>query len=355
MGVGILSMGVAGVLVVLILYILLVIFMNRTRPLGNRARILKQPANLSDQFGDNLSVTIWNIGYAGLGKDSDFVMDGGKHWFPPSRASVKNNLEGINASLARFLKRDGERIFMLQEVSDKSPLSYWVSVRKKVLSGFEDYMAFFRPDISSWGLPWPFRICHGTLTLCPIIPSDIEVLRIPAEPTYLGGLIKRNYALLVSRYKIKNSSAHWVIVNLHLAAFDPEGATRHKQMDAVFAYAQDEYAKGNYVLLGGDWNLALCKNSFAHTTDLTHLFWLFDLPRKKIPQYWQVACDPQVPSVRTNFQPYIAGQNYTAIIDGFIVSPNVQINDVQTLDTKFEHTDHMPVTGQFSTKPDLSG
>lgn len=340
---------------VLIVYVLLVIFINRTRPLGNRARVLNSPDNLSDQFGNNLTLTIWNIGYAGLGKASDFVMDGGKQWFPPSKKAVKNNLKWIKSALTSFSVQDADSILMLQEVSERSPLSYWVPVRKLILAEFLDYVALFRADVSSWGLPWPLSFCHGTLTLSPVVPMDIETVKLPAEPVFLAGLIKRDYAMLVSRFKIKNNSACWVVVNLHLAAFDREGETRHKQIDAVFSFAQDEYTKGNFVVLGGDWNLALCENNFPHTTDLTHLFWLVDLPEKKIPQGWQIVCDEQVPSVRTNFQPYIAGRNYTAIIDGFIVSPNVHVKSVTTTDTQFEHTDHQPVTARFSTKIGLSG
>ena len=32
---------------------------------------------------DGISVTIWNLGYAGLGAESDFAVDGGKNYLPP--------------------------------------------------------------------------------------------------------------------------------------------------------------------------------------------------------------------------------------------------------------------------------
>jgi len=187
------------------------------------------------------------------------------------------------------------------------------------------------------------------MTLCTVTPAGMQVIKLPLEPTCLAGIIRRNYALLVTRFAIKGSPAQWVIVNLHLAAFDHEGATRQKQFQAVFAFAGKEYQKGNFVVLGGDWNMALTKTGFPHTTDMKLLFWLIDLPKENLSPGWKIACDPTVPSVRTNYQPYVKGENYTTIIDGFIISPNVTINALKTTDTGFEHSDHMPVSATLST------
>lgn len=331
-------------------YIWLVVWMNRNRPPGDKISALNHPANLPTKLGATIHIATWNIGYAGLGRLSDFVTDGGKSRFPPSSEAVAENLDAIVETLAET-QAD---IFLLQEVSDKSPLSYWHPVRARIVESLPGRIAFFRSDISSWGLPWPLRIVHGTLTLSNAAPTSKQMVKLLAEPTFLGGIIKRNYGLLVTRFAIEGSRNHWVVVNLHLAAFDPEGATRHKQLEAVLDFAKTEYEKGNYVVLGGDWNLRLLKKEFPHTTDLEQLFWLVDLPEEKLPPGWKTACDKTLPTVRTNYQPYVKGENYTAIIDGFIVSPNVTINSVATTDTGFEHTDHMPVSASFSTKPHQS-
>ncbi len=324
--------------------------MSRNRPPGDKISVLNNPTLLAHNVGSTLDITTWNIGYAGLGRGSDFVTDGGKNWFPPSSKVVAQNLEAIVQTLSQT-KAD---IFLLQEVSDLSPLSFWHPVRARIIKSFAGQVALFRPDISSRGLPWPLRISHGTLTLSNAAPTSTQMVNLPAEPTFLGGIIKRNYGLLVTRFAIQNDKSQWVIVNLHLAAFDQKGATRFKQLRAVFEFAKGEYEAGNHVILGGDWNLRLHKREFPHTTDLKQLFWLVDLPHQKLPPGWKIACDKTLPTVRTNYQPYIKGENYTAIIDGFIVSPNVAINKVATTETGFEHTDHLPVSASFSTKPPQS-
>ena len=44
---------------------------------------------------EQLSVLSWNIGYAGLGKEQDFFMDGGTHARPGSAEIVNRYLDGI--------------------------------------------------------------------------------------------------------------------------------------------------------------------------------------------------------------------------------------------------------------------
>lgn len=45
--------------------------------------------------------------------------------------------------------------------------------------------------------------------------------------------------------------------------------------------------------------------------------------------------------------PYTKGVNYTLVIDGFIVSDNVTVKEVENIDTGFEFTDHNPVKMTF--------
>jgi hypothetical protein len=53
--------------------------------------------------------------------------------------------------------------------------------------------------------------------------------------------------------------------------------------------------------------------------------------------------DATRPTNRTLEQPYRAGANYTSVLDGFLISPNVEVPDVTTIDLGFAHGDHNPV------------
>ncbi len=297
-----------------------------------------------DELGASLSLTTWNLGYAGLGHSSDFIFDGGRKRFPPSRATVRSNLEGITATL-EGIKSD---VYFLQEVSVRSPISYWVRVRNRLENHFAGRHFYYRTEITTPRLPWPFKIDHGTAIIANARPAQKELIPLPLEPNWNRGLVRRNYALQVTRFPIAGQKTEWVIANLHLAAFDKGGDIRRQQAEAVFEFATAEFAQGNFVILGGDWNMRLVDTNFPNTTDPGFLSWLIDFPPNYLPRSWKIAVDPSVPTMRTLHKPYVANENYTTIIDGFIVSPNVTIDNVFGTDTGFAHTDHMPMTMRVS-------
>ena len=140
----------------------------------------------------------------------------------------------------------------------------------------------------------------------------------------------------------------WVIINIHLSTFDtPEDDVRRQQVIALLDFARNEYARGNYVVIGGDWNLRLVENSFPNTTEERFKFWIRDFPQDLVPDGWRWAIDPAIPTVRTAYQPYVEGENFVLNIDGFLVSPNVGIQAVRGMDLEFMYSDHQPVTAEF--------
>jgi hypothetical protein len=54
-----------------------------------------------------------------------------------------------------------------------------------------------------------------------------------------------------------------------------------------------------------------------------------------------------VPSCRNADGPYHEGQ-YVLTIDGFLVSPNVDVTEANVVDTGFAYTDHNPVQMEFT-------
>lgn len=59
--------------------------------------------------------------------------------------------------------------------------------------------------------------------------------------------------LLVSRYHIPDLDKELVVVNLHLEAYD-DGEGKAAQTAMLFDILESEYAEGNYVIAGGDFN-----------------------------------------------------------------------------------------------------
>ena len=287
----------------------------------------------------DLSISTWNLGYAGLGADSDFKTDGGTHYLPPSRKVVDRNLRDI-LETASGLQTD---VQFFQEVANNSPLSYGRNLTANLRTTLAREFFWFKPEIS----PRLLATRHGTAIATNLPVSDTQNIAIIGEESPMFGLINRHYALQVVRIPAKDARGDWVLINIHLSAFDDGGKLRRAQIDAVFDYAQTQYAKGARVVIGGDWNMELTPSTFPHQTADEHLFWIHPFPTAQLPDGWHIAIDRALPTVRTMHKPYVAGENYVTIIDGFITSPNVKVISVQTTDTGFQMSDHMPVIATF--------
>lgn len=293
-----------------------------------------------------LAITTWNVGYAGMGAESDFVYDLGQQRRPLSGALVDRNLAAIEAQLQE-LSAD---IFLLQEVARPS----WLTHRRDVLGGIvaalPEHQWTFGADVNIRFVPPPFGLQVGNAIFSRVPLTSAERRGLPLEPTFELGLFRKGYRMHIVRIDAERS---WVIINIHLSAFDSEeDDVRGSQVAAVLTFAQAEYARGNHVVIGGDWNLRLTDMEFAHTSDPKFMFWVREFPLSRVPQGWSWAVDRRVPTVRGAHQPYVPGENFALVIDGFLVSPNVRVDRVETTDLQFRHTDHHPVSAVFTA---LSG
>lgn len=300
--------------------------------------VVRRDAEAAAPSGDVLNITVWNLGYGGLGRESDFVSDGGTHLFPPSRTAVRANV----AAIADFVQREEADVLVFQEIARGGPVNYWVDLKGRLDETLAARSSVFFADFRTRLLPWPLRMTHGQAIYANAMIENADVVPLPAEDTAIFG-VKRRYASVVARLPIEGRARGWTIASVHLAAFDPDAAVRTRQLRELLAWAQREYESGQHVVLAGDWNFQLAETAFPNTTEERFLFWLFPFPEDALPQGWRIGADARVPSVRTNYQPYVPGENYVTTIDGFIVSPNVDIEALAGVDLDFEHTDHQPV------------
>ncbi|MDZ7627666.1 MAG: hypothetical protein U5J99_04555 [Parvularculaceae bacterium] len=291
--------------------------------------------------GDTLSVTIWNLGYAGLGAESDFSVDGGKNYLPPSRAVTRKNLDGIKSELGKT----SADVILLQETARASLLTRGadtVAGAAEALAGRDNA---FTADFASMLMPPPLRSRHGLFSSVGAGGARREVIPLPLEPQFIMGMSRRLYHMHVVR--LPSPGAEWTVINLHLSAFDEGANVRLEQLRAVLAFAEAEYAKGHRVVIGGDWNYEFHRPSRPTTTEDKYLFWVHPFPYRELGEGWTVAIDMETPSVRTNERPYKKGENFTTVIDGFVLSPNVRAQDVKTRDLDFQFSDHQPVEARF--------
>lgn len=288
----------------------------------------------------SLTLLQWNVGYAGLGKDADFKADGGKRILPPSKQSVDRNLGGITNRL-KSLEAD---IYLFQELARPGMLTYGRDVVAQVGAALPGTLMMFSADIDH-GLP---RLKHGLGVASRVGLEGQKLVRLPDEPKLMAGFVARRYHVQVLDLRVENEP--WTLIHLHLSAFD-SGSVRDAQFQAVLKLAEEAYGRGHHVVVLGDWNMRFAPTQFPYTADPAAQFWIRDLPRSQIPSGWHLVFDPRTPSVRTNEQAYVAGRNYTTIIDGALVSPDVEVVSVTTSDTGFVDTDHQPVRYVLRAKP----
>ncbi len=290
---------------------------------------------------DELSLVTWNIGYAGMGRAADFFFDLGTQRRPLNADLVKTNLRAIQHQLGQM---DAD-VFLMQEVAKPSWSTYGIDVQAGLRASLPFYGWIFGAEAHTRFVPLPWHVQIGNAIFSRITPQSSERRGLPLEPEFQLGIFRKGYRMHIVRI---GTGRQWVIINIHLSAFDSvEDDVRRAQVVALLEFAQEEYRKGNHVIIGGDWNLRLAENEFPNTTEERFKFWIRDFPQGLVPEGWHWAVDAKTPTVRTAYQPYVAGENYVLTIDGFLVSPNVATISVSGVDLNFEHTDHHPVQARF--------
>ncbi len=305
---------------------------------------VNSPRQLSGE--EAVSLLIWNLGYAGLGEESTFIADGGKSILPPSRQIVQKNVNGI----ASFLHENNSDFFLLQEAAGKSRLIYNLDLWHKLTEKLSQYNFAHSPTVKIPWFPIIGRLHTGNAVFSIFRPEKIFRHNLPLEENGVLGIFQQKYNFMSARFNLSGRDQQLIVINLHLAAFDKDGIIRKKQLKKLKDFMLSEYEKGNFVVVGGDWNHSLTETNFPSTTKEKYLFWIHDLPADFTPQDWQWAFDEAVPTVRTLERPYKAGENYTCIIDGFLLSPNLELLSIKGFDLQFKFSDHQPIKIEIKPK-----
>ena len=179
--------------------------------------------------GDSLKVVTWNVGYGALGDNADFFMDGGTHVYTADKERVQENITAVTD----WLKAQDPRVILLQEIDRDSMRSRSIDETEMVAEGLgRGFDATFANNYKAIFVPFPFpplgKVDSGLMTLSayPIKSATRVSLPCPFDWPVRTANLKR--CLMVDRIHVGGSSHDFVVVNLHLEAYD-SGAGKIEQ------------------------------------------------------------------------------------------------------------------------------
>ena len=306
------------------------------------------PADRQIALDQEISLISWNLGYGALGKDADFVMDGGGNAPAADKALVEANLAGI----ADTLKKEEADFWLLQEADSDSARSFHIDFRTRFALAQNvfalNYSCPFVP------FPWPpfGKVNSGLITASSYDVEEAERISLPCPFSWPLRTANLKRCLLASYLPVEGTDQKLVLINLHLEAYD-SGEGKIAQTRQLREFMQSEYEKGNYVIAAGDFNEIFPGTEAIYPNEHPENWMPGTLEENSIPEGFSYVYDAAVPTCRLLNQPYnpsdTANTQYY-VIDGMVVSPNVKVESVETLDCAFTYSDHNPVKVTLSLR-----
>lgn len=310
-------------------------------------------------LNQEMTIMTFNIGYAGLGENEDFVMDGGKNGIPQSREVVETYFDGIKD----LLDQNPVDFYVMQEVDIKARRSYHINQVQGIEASLgASYSTQFAYNFKALFVPFPVSLTDylgyvesGIATYTRYQVETSNRYQFPGSFSWPLRVANLKRAMMVSIFDIEQSDHDLVLVNLHMSAYDASGTLREQEMAFLKTFLEEQNQLGNYVIVGGDFN-----QTFPDAKDIyptTEGLWeAYPIENDFLPTGYRFEIDTTNPTCRLLNQPYDPTDELTQyyIIDGFIVSDNVVslsynglTTGATTLQDDFASSDHNPVILKF--------
>ena len=311
------------------------------------------------QIGEDYTISTYNIGFGAYTQDFSFFMDSGemldgtKTQGSGSKAKNKQTvLDNTNGAISTISTLNTDFAFF-QEVDTNSDRSYHVNQYKMIEENFSNYASVFASNFHSGYLFYPITDPHGTVnsgiaTFSKYAIEESVRRSFPVDNGFINKFFDLDRCFVVNRLNIEGSTKQLVLINLHMSAYDEGGKIRALQLEMLKTVLLEEYEKGNYVIAGGDWNHDIANSLNTFETQQKVPEWVAQLSQEDLPEGFNFASSLNAPTCRSTDMAYEKGVNFSVVIDGFIVSENVDVSFVENIDTDFLYSDHNPVQMTFS-------
>ena len=306
--------------------------------------------------GDDIKVLTWNIGYGALGDNADFFMDGGEMVTSSTEERVVSNMTGI----AKTVNDINPDVAYFQEVDQKATRSHNQNEMAYLAETFTDYTSSYALNFNAF-VPYPLppigHVEAGLQTLSKYDVTEATRVQLPCPFKWPVRTVNLKRCLLVSRVPLKDSDKELVLINLHLEAYD-DGEGKIAQTRQLYELMKAEYEKGNYVIAAGDFNQSFSNVDTSMYPTYEGMWLPGELDASVFQPDFTLLQDNKHPSCRSLDKVYKGADKKTFqyyLIDGFIVSANVDVKSVKTQSkVDFEYADHDPVLLKATLTADKS-
>ena len=294
----------------------------------------------------------YNIGYGSYPPDYSFFMEGGKESIARSAESV---IETINNDI-ELLKEYSPDLILLQEVDIDGTRSHHINQYELFADQFADYNSLYAINYDSSYMFYPILKPIGKNKSAMALLSKFSVastLRrsLPIATDYTKYFdLDRCYT--ISEIPVDNGKMLH-LYNVHFTAYGGSDQIREQQTKIFAEDICNSLKNGNYVICGGDFNSNIRPDLHDEANISEHSpMWEKPFLMEMLPD--QVAfCQEQfldmpIATTRTLGTPYDKITAKLLIIDGFIVSSNVNVSTITTIDNSFLYSDHNGVYIEFS-------
>ena len=315
----------------------------------NKENEIKEDKNKNYELNTEYKLLSWNVGFFGMDKNIDFFMDGGKMVFPISQKQVEENI----LKAIEEIKKENPDIINLQEVDKYSKRTGFMD-QVKILNEKFKQNSIFAYNMKVKFVPYPIPPL-GQMETGIYSSSKKEILnperhQLPIAFKYPVRLSNFKRAFTVTYSNINGSDKKLVLLNAHLDAYDDEkSGFKKKQTEEILNFMKKEREKGNYVILSADFNQNLKMLNKDEMEKIPSNLWRASNFDTELLSDKFKLLHPNENTARLNNKPYKKGSEntYYYIIDGFVVSDNIKVNEIKVNDLDFQNSDHNPVVLKF--------
>lgn len=333
-------------------------------------QIVNKNKNNTVMLNTTLDCITYNMSYGIMDPDFTYykaenkMANGSSTKGGSSRATNKDRVI-INANGSAELVGKGVNssvdFILFQDIDVDSTRSYYVDQKEILANSLSSMAGVFAETGSSNYVISPISSPLGRTDSRMATFSDKYIsfrirYSLPSNSEFMTKYGTNDNCVILTRFKTTGSSM-LSIINVNVGIYEDEDI-RQKDLEALLKIMDYELnTKGNYCLVGGSFGYLLNGTDGEFLNNMQSPSWSKNLPDSFNADVLngigysiardEVAIDQSIGTVRDMSVSYSKGGSFEAVVDGFIVSKNISVENVSVIDNGYLYSSHNPVKISF--------